>query len=565
MNNPSTLRHSAAHLLGHAVLELFPDTLLTIGPATKDGFFYDFLPTHNFKEEDLALIEERMHLLAKKNIPITHEQISKERAREIYKNNPFKLELIDGIPGDTVGLATQGDFHDLCKGGHVASTGDIQHFKLESISGSYWRADKTKQVLQRISGVAFFTQQDLDAYLQRKEDALKYDHRRIGKQLDLFSFHEESPGSVFFHNKGMIIRNIMISYLRTLLEKADYQEILTPILLNANLWKQSGHYTHYKNNMYTCIIEDEEFAIKPMNCPGSILIYRERPHSYRELPLRLAEFGLDHRYELSGVLHGLMRVRSFTQDDAHIYCTIDQIEQEIVAMTSMTFAIYKKFGFDDVAVYVTTRPEGSMGNDKQWAQAIGALKNALDSMKVNYSIKEGEGAFYGPKIEFHIKDSMGRSWQCGTIQVDFVQPENFDLSYITSAGTKERPVMLHRAMYGSIERFFAIFLEHHKGNIPFWIAPVQIKILTITDAQKEYAGELLAVLKAAGFRAELDSSSDQISGQIKVAQLEKIPWMLVIGKKEVEQKTITLRYLDGKQEFGLSLEALMAKAQEARA
>ncbi len=560
-NDLSILRHSAAHLLGHAVIELFPHTQLTIGPATKDGFFYDFLPHHNFKEEDLAPIEARMHELVKKNLPIEHKQISKEDARALYKNNPFKLELINEIPGDTVGLATQGDFYDLCKGGHVASTGLIKAFKLESISGSYWRADKTKQPLQRISGIAFFTQQDLDAYLQRKEDALKYDHRRLGKQLDLFSFHDESPGSAFFHNKGMIIRNIMISYLRDLLQKADYQEILTPVLLNASLWKQSGHYTHYKNNMYTCIIEDEEFAIKPMNCPGSILIYRERPHSYRELPLRLAEFGLDHRYELSGVLHGLMRVRSFTQDDAHIYCSVSQIEQEIINMATMTFQVYKKFGFTDVAVYVTTRPEGSMGNEAQWETATTALKKALDTMKVPYTVKEGEGAFYGPKIEFHIKDSMDRSWQCGTIQVDFVQPENFDLTFITSEGTKERPVMIHRAIYGSLERFFAIFLEHHKGNIPFWIAPVQARILTITDAQKEYARDLMMKLKEHGLRAELDTSSDQISGQIKTAQIERIPWMLVIGKKEVEQNTITLRHLDGKQEFGLTLDALVARAQ----
>jgi threonyl-tRNA synthetase len=558
----SILRHSAAHLLAHAVSELFPKTKLTIGPATKDGFFYDFLPEHNFKEEDLPILEARMHILSKKNIPIEHKSISKEKARELYKDNPFKLELIDGIPGDEVGLAVQGDFYDLCKGGHVASTGDIQFFKIESISGSYWRADRNNQPLQRISGTAFFSQEEMDDYFRHKEELLKYDHRRIGKQLNLFSFHDESPGSVFYHHKGMIIRNIMMSYMRSLLHNADYQEILTPILLNAQLWKQSGHYAHYKNNMYICHVEDGEFAVKPMNCPGAILVYKERPRSYRELPLRLSEFGLDHRYELSGVLHGLMRVRSFTQDDAHVFCTLDQMEQEIVNRIELAMTVYKKFGFDDITVFVATRPPSSMGTDEQWNKAIAALKNALDRLHIKYGIKEGEGAFYGPKIEFHIKDSMGRSWQCGTDQVDFCQPENFDLSYVTSTG-KERPVMLHRATYGSLERFLGILLEHHKGNLPFWIAPIQARVLTITDAQKEYAQNVLHALKAAGLRAELDDSSDQISGQIKSAQLDKIPWMLVIGKKEVEQDTVTLRYLDGRQEFGVTVAQLLQKAQEA--
>lgn len=558
----SILRHSAAHLLAHAISELFPKTQLTIGPATKDGFFYDCLPEQNFKEDDLPILEARMRILSEKNIPITHTNIPKQKARELYKNNPFKLELIDGIPGDEVGLAQQGDFYDLCKGGHVASTGDIKYFKLESISGSYWRAERTNQALQRISGTAFFTQQELDNYAQHKEDLLKYDHRRIGKQLDLFSFHEESPGSVFFHNKGTIIRNLMISYLRGLLEEAGYQEIITPVLLNADLWKKSGHYTHYKNNMYTCEVEDEQYALKPMNCPGSILLYNERPHSYRELPLRLAEFGLDHRYELSGVLHGLMRLRSFTQDDAHIYCTTQQMEQEIINMVNITKAVYTKFGFNILNVYVATQPTDSMGTKEQWTQATKALTDALKTINLPYDIKEGEGAFYGPKIEFHIKDSMGRSWQCGTIQVDFNQPENFDLTYVTSAGTKERPVMIHRAIYGSLERFLGIVLEHHKGHLPFWLAPIQIKILTITDAQKDHARSLMQHLKDAALRVTIDESSDPLAGQIKTAQLEQVPWMLVIGKKEIENNTVTLRHNNGKQEFGISLEDIIARAQQ---
>ncbi len=558
----SVLRHSAAHLLAHAVTELFPKTKLTIGPATKDGFFYDFLPEHNFKEDDLAAIQARMRIIADKNLPIEHKEISKDEARKLYKDNPFKLELIDNIPGDTVGLAIQGDFYDLCRGGHVASTGDIKHFKLEAISGSYWRADRNNQALQRISGTAFFTAHDLTTYEQRIEQALLYDHRKLGKQLDLFSFHDESVGSAFFHNKGKIVINQMISYLRGLLEQADYQEVTTPIIMNADLWKRSGHYAHYKNNMYICTIEDEEYAVKPMNCPGSILIYSERPRSYRELPMRLAEFGICHRYELSGVLHGLMRVRSFTMDDAHIYCTIDQMEQEILTTINITKTLYKKFGFDTLNVYISTRPASSMGTDEQWERATDTLKKALDKAHVPYAIKEGEGAFYGPKIEFHIQDSMERSWQCGTIQVDFNQPENFDLTYVTSAGTKERPVMIHRAIYGSIERFLAILLEHTKGHLPFWVAPVQIKILTITDAQKEYAVELARKLKSHGLRVALDDSNDQISAQIKTAQLEKVPWMLVIGKKEVENNTITLRHNDGKQEFGLSFEQVLDKAHE---
>ncbi|HZW61591.1 MAG TPA: threonine--tRNA ligase [Candidatus Babeliales bacterium] len=558
----SVLRHSAAHLLAHAVMELFPKTKLTIGPATKDGFFYDLLPEqgHNFKEEDLPKIDAHMREISAKNYPITHKNISKDEARKLFKDNPFKLELIDTIPGDIVGLAEQGNFYDLCKGGHVASTGDIKYFKLEAISGSYWRADRNNQALQRISGTAFFTAQDLASYEKRIEEALMYDHRKLGKQMELFSFHDESVGSVFFHNKGKKVVNTMIAYLRSLLEKANYQEISTPIILDVSLWKRSGHYAHYKDNMYFTNVDNEHYALKPMNCPGSILVYSERPHSYRELPLRLAEFGINHRYELSGVLHGLMRVRSFTMDDAHIYCTVDQMEQEILTTITMAQTVYKKFGFEKVSVYISTRPASSMGTDEQWNKATDALKSALDKAGVSYGIKEGEGAFYGPKIEFHIHDSMERSWQCGTIQVDFNFPANFDLTYITSAGTKEQPVMLHRAIYGSIERFLAILLEHHKGHLPFWVAPIQMRVLTITDAQKEYAKELVNKLKAQGLRAELDESSDQISQQIKVAQLERIPWMLVIGKKEVEQNTITLRHNDGKQEFGLHFDQLLEKA-----
>jgi threonyl-tRNA synthetase len=557
-----TLRHSAAHLLGHAVSELYPDTKLTIGPATEEGFFYDFLPTQNFKEEDLGPIEIRMRELAQKNFPLEHTQISKEEARRIFKNNPFKLELIEQIPGDTVGLSRQGDFVDLCRGGHVAKTGDIKYFKLLGISGAYWRADRNNQALQRITGTAFFTAKELEDFERLRLEVQTYDHRRLGKQLDLFSFHDEGVGFPFFHPKGKTILLSMVHYLRKELEKEGYLEIQTPIILSDELWHQSGHWDFYKDKMYFCRIEEEEknLAVKPMNCPGAILIFRERPRSFRELPLRLSEFGLVHRYELSGVLHGLLRVRAFTIDDAHIFCTADQIEQEILNTINLTFRVLKKYGFEKVKVALSTKPETAMGDDALWEKAIAALKNALNLAQVPYTLQEGEGAFYGPKIEFKFVDAMHREWQGGTIQLDFCQPANFDLSYVASGGSKERPVMIHRAIYGSLERFFAVMLEHYKGNLPFWLAPVQVKILTITDAQKEYAKGILQALQEKGIRAEMDHSSDQISAKIKNAQLERVPWMLVIGNKEVESNAVTLRYQDGKQEPGLALPHVLEKA-----
>lgn len=555
------LRHSAAHLLAHAVHELYPDTLLTIGPATETGFFYDILPTTNFKEEDLEPIAARMKEIADRNLALTHETMSKEKARELYKNNPFKRELIDGIPGDTVGIARQGNFYDLCKGGHVASTGELKNFVLLGISGSYWRADRNGQALQRIAGTVFPTAKELRTYLQRREDALKYDHRKLGLQQELFSFHEEGPGFAFFHPKGTIVLNKLKEFIQKKLELLDYKEIKTPCLLSDDLWKRSGHYQHYKDNMYFCTIDEKSYAIKPMNCPGSILIYQERPHSYRELPLKLAEFGLVHRYELSGVLHGLLRVRSFTQDDGHIYCTPEQIEDVVYETIKLTYDVLNAFDFEKISVAVSTKPDNAMGSDALWDKATHALEQGLKRANIEYIIQEGEGAFYGPKIEFQILDSMDRSWQCSTIQVDFFQPENFDLSYITNEGIKARPVMIHRAIYGSFERFFAILLEHYKGKLPFWLAPVQIKMLTITDEHKTYAHSIEQALKQHGLRVAFDDSSDQISGKIKRAQTEQIPWMLVIGQKEVENSTITLRHRDGKQEFGLTLEAVLEKAK----
>lgn len=556
------IRHSAAHLLAHAVMELYPDTQLTIGPATQEGFFYDFLPKTNFKEEDLPLITERMNEIVARNVPLTHREIPKEEARKLYKHNPFKLELIEQIPGDTVGLAQQGDFYDLCKGGHVQSTGELKNFKLLHISGSYWRADRNNQQLQRITGTAFKTAKELRAYEQRIEDAQKYDHRKLGKQLDLFSFHEEGPGFPFFHEHGKLIFEMLKDTLRKDLHRYGYKEISTPIMLSVDLWKQSGHFEFYKDNMFFSQIEKKDYAIRPMNCPGSIIIYKERPRSYRELPLRLAEFGLVHRNELSGVLHGLFRARSFTIDDAHIFCTPDQLEQEIVQTIELILNTYKKFGFDKIQVFVSTKPQNALGSDEYWQKATDALINALELKKVPYGIQAGEGAFYGPKIEFHIEDSMGRTWQCSTIQIDYFQPQQFELAYIAPSGHKEQPIIIHRAIYGSLERFIGVLIEHFKGNLPFWLAPVQVKILTITDEQKAYATQILHTLQGHNIRTCLDESSDPISGKIKNAQLEKVPWMLVIGAKEAEQQTVTLRCRDGKQEFGLSITDIIGKAKD---
>lgn len=553
----NALRHSAAHLLAHAMQELHPSALLTIGPATQEGFFYDFLPTQNITLDDLPALETRMRELSQKNIPITHEQISKQEARTIYANNPFKLELIDGIPGDTVGLAKQGDFIDLCKGGHVSSTGVIKYFKLLGLSGSYWRADKNNQQLQRITGTAFFTQQELDAFEQQRINAALYDHRRIGKELDLFSFQDEGVGFPFFHPKGKKIITLLIDYMRTLLDAYDYQEISTPIMLSQSLWEQSGHYDHYRDNMYFCCMENKSYAVKPMNCPGAILVYRNRPHSYRELPLRLAEFGLVHRYELSGVLHGLFRVRAFTQDDGHIFCTPDQIEQEVHNTITCINTVMSRFGFTDMRIFLSTKPKNAMGDDSLWQKATNALHQALQSSGSDYRVQEGEGAFYGPKIEFHIRDSLGRSWQCGTIQVDFFMPMNFDLSYISSQGIKERPVMIHRAVYGSMERFLGILLEHFKGHLPIWLSPLQVAILTITDDQKLYAADVLKTIKSYNIRAIMDETTDPIAGKIKSAQQNHVPLMLIIGKKEVQNQTVSLRLADGTQELGLSLSSVI--------
>ncbi len=555
MYSDEQLRHSAAHLLAHAISELYPGTIFTIGPATETGFFYDMLPGEkNFKEEDVPLISGRMKEIVERDLPLTHYEVSLEKARSLFANNRFKLEIIENqIIGSTAGIAQQGDFIDLCKGGHVPSTGHLKHFILTGISGSYWRGDRSGQPLQRISGIIFRTQEALENHLKQREEAELYDHRKLGKEMDLFSFHLEGPGFPFFHPKGMSVINSLTDYMRKLTYQAGYQEIKTPMMLHSDLWKRSGHDAHYKQNMYFSQIDEQEFAIKPMNCPGAFLTFDTRPRSYRELPLRLSEFGHVHRHELSGVLHGLTRVRAFTQDDAHIFCTHEQIEGEIANILLLIDQMLAKTGFLDFDISISTRPQGAPGSNENWENATNALESALKKQGKTYDIKHGEGAFYGPKIEIGIKDSLQRRWQCGTIQVDFLNPENFDLTYVNAQGNKERPVIIHQAMYGSLERFFAIMLEHHKGNLPSWAAPIQARILPITDAQAPYATSLLHTLKQAHIRCEVDISSDPLNAKIQRAQIEKVPFMIIIGNKEMQSNKVSLRKRDGKQVLGIDL------------
>ncbi len=556
------LRHSAAHLVAQAVMELFPKTQLTIGPATKDGFFYDMLPQENFKEADLEIITARMKELVAKNYPITHEEISKEEARKIYKDNPFKLELIEGIPGEMVGFSKQGNFYDLCRGGHVASTGVLGNFMLTGLSGSYWRADQKNAALQRISGTAFETKEELENHIKQKELAALYDHRKLGKEMDLFSFQEEGTGFPFYHPKGAFIINRLKDFIRTIWQTHGYQEIITPSVLDVSLWKQSGHYVHYHKHMYFCCIEEKEYAVKPMNCPGSILVYKQNLHSYRELPLRLAEFGHVHRFELSGVLHGMFRTRAFTIDDTHMYCAPEQLEAQIISSVETIDKVLTTFGFKQIHYAISTKPENAIGSDELWDTAINALKNGLTKAGKVFEIYEGEGAFYGPKIEVTIFDSMSRAWQCSTAQVDFFMPQNFDIYYINNKGEKQQPVIVHQALLGSLERFFGILLEDCKGHFPFWLCPTQIKIIPITEKQLGYASEIENKLKEHNLRVQIDESSEPLSAKIKVAQMERIPWMLVLGQKEMDNNTITLRHVDGKQEFGLTLDQVVTKASE---
>ncbi len=535
-------RHSSSHLMAQAIKELYPDAKLAIGPAIEDGFYYDIDLPESLSPEDLKKIEKKMKEIVKRNYPIERIEMSIDEAKEFYKkeDNPYKLEILEDIEDDMVSFYKQGDFMDLCRGPHLPSTGKIKAFKLLSIAGAYWRGDEKNKMLQRIYGTSFPTREELDEYIKRIEEAKKRDHRKIGREMDLFSLHEEGPGFPFFHPKGMVLWNTLLDFWRKEHEKAGYVEIKTPIILNKELWVRSGHWDHYRENMYFTEIDGKEYAIKPMNCPGGMLVYKSSLHSYRELPIRMAEIGLVHRHELSGVLHGLMRVRAFNQDDAHIYMTPDQIKDEIKGVITLADKIYNIFGFD-YHVELSTKPENAMGSDEIWERATNALREALEDLGKEYKINEGDGAFYGPKIDFHLKDSIGRTWQCGTIQLDFMMPERFDLTYINEKGEKVRPVMLHRTIYGSIERFMGILIEHYAGIFPVWLAPEQIRILPVTTRNNEYAQKVLDRLLAERFRATIKIENEKIGAKIRDAELARVPYMIIIGDREEEANTISVR------------------------
>ncbi len=536
-------RHSTSHVLAQAVKRLFPNTKLGIGPAITDGYYYDFDVLENFTPEDLEKIEKEMEKIIKEDHAFVRSEVPRQEAIEFFEKagEPYKVELVRDLPEDAqISFYKQGDFIDLCAGPHVPSTGKIKAVKLMSLAGAYWRGSEKNKMLQRVYGTSFPKKSLLEEHLFRLEEAKKRDHRKLGMELDLFSIQEEGPGFPFFHPKGMVVRNELEKFWREQHDQAGYLEIRTPIILNRSLWEQSGHWDNYKENMYFTSIDETDFAVKPMNCPGSILIYRSKLHSYRDFPIRLAELGLVHRHELSGALHGLMRVRCFTQDDAHIFMLPGQIKEEIIKVIDLIDNFYKVFGFE-YHVELSTKPEKAMGSDEIWEQATEALKDALVARGMDFKINEGDGAFYGPKIDFHLRDCLGRTWQCGTIQLDFLMPEKFDLTYVGEDGQKHRPVMIHRVVFGSIERFIGILIEHFAGALPIWLAPVQVKVLTVTDRGIDYSNQLAARLKQRGVRVEVDARNEKIGYKIREAQVEKIPYMLVVGDKEVQEGTIAVR------------------------
>lgn len=538
--------HTSAHIMALAVKRLFPDVKFAIGPAIDDGFYYDFDTEHRFTPEDLEKIEKEMEKIVKENYELERIVVPREEALEYFRNKGevYKVELIEDLPEDEeISFYKLGEFTDLCAGPHLLNTKKVKAIKLLSIAGAYWRGDEKNKMLQRIYGITFEKKKDLDEYLERLEEAKKRDHRKLGKELDLFSIHEEGPGFPFFHPKGMIIRNILEDFWKKEHVKRGYGEIKTPIILSEDLWHQSGHWDHYKENMYFTEIDEKGYAIKPMNCPGAILIYKSGLHSYRDLPLRWAELGLVHRHELSGALHGLMRVRSFTQDDAHIFCLPSQVKDEIKKVIDLADYVYSIFGFK-YHVELSTRPEKSMGTDEQWEMATNGLREALEEKGMDYKINEGDGAFYGPKIDFHLQDAIGRTWQCGTIQLDFQMPERFDLLYVDKDNEKKRPVMIHRTILGSIERFLGILIEHFAGKFPVWIAPVQAIVLPISDKFNDYAYEIKKEMEQKGLRVEVDDRAEKIGYKIREARLQRIPYMLVVGEKEVENRLVSVNKRD---------------------
>ena len=538
-----TLRHTASHILAQAVKRLWPEAKLAIGPAIDKGFYYDIDMEHTLTPEDLGKIEKEMSRIVKENLPITKSVMPRQEAIEFFKskNEDYKVELIEDLPEDAViSCYAQGDFIDLCAGPHVASTGKVKAFKLQSIAGAYWRGDEKNKMLQRIYGTAFEKKEELDAYLHLLEEAAKRDHRKLGKELGLFVIKEEGPGFPFFLPKGMALRNELENFWREVHHEFDYEEIRTPIILNKQLWETSGHWFHYRENMYTTIIDDEEYAIKPMNCPGGILVYQNEMHSYRDFPLRYAELGLVHRHELSGALHGLFRVRAFTQDDAHVFMLPDQMQSELMKVIELFDRIYSQFGLK-YHVELSTKPDNAMGDDAIWEAATEALRNAIEAKGIPYVINPGDGAFYGPKLDYHIEDSLGRTWQCGTIQLDMNLPERFQIEYVGEDGQKHRPIMIHRACFGSMERFIGILTEHYAGAFPTWMAPVQVKVLPISEKHVEYANQLAKQMRHDYVRVEVDDRNEKIGYKIRQAQMEKVPYMLVVGDKEMEDNSVNVR------------------------
>ena len=540
------IRHTASHVLAQAVKRLYPETKLAIGPAIDDGFYYDFDREGGFTPEDLEKLEAEMKKIIKENIPLKPFVLPRDEAIKLMqeKGEPYKVELIEDLPEEeTISFYQQGDFTDLCAGPHIMYTKGVKAFKLTSIAGAYWRGSEKNKMLTRIYGTAFANKEDLENYLTMLEEAKKRDHRKLGKELGLFMFTEEGPGFPFFLPKGMTLKNTLIDYWREIHLRENYQEVSTPVILSRKVWETSGHWDHYKDNMYTTVIDEEDYAIKPMNCPGGMLVYKSQPRSYRDLPLRVGELGLVHRHEKSGQLHGLMRVRCFTQDDAHIFMTQEQITEEIKNVTRLINEVYTLFGFE-YFVELSTRPEDSMGSDEDWELATNGLRNALEEMGLDYIVNEGDGAFYGPKIDFHLRDSIGRTWQCGTIQLDFQLPQRFEAEYVAEDGTKKRPIMIHRVCFGSIERFIGILIEHFAGKFPVWLAPVQVKVIPVSEKSMEYATGVYEKLRAAGIRTELDHKDEKVGYKIRQAQLEKVPFMLVLGEKEAAEGAITVRSRD---------------------
>jgi len=563
------LRHSTAHLMAQAVQSLFPGTQVTIGPTIEDGFYYDFKRDKSFTPEEIEKIEARMRDLAAQDLKVTREEMSQEKAVELFRRmgEEYKVAILREIPEEVVSLYRQGDWVDLCRGPHVPSTGIIRAFKLTRVAGAYWRGDEKNEMLQRIYGTSWPTEEALREHLRLLEEAKKRDHRKLGRELDLFSFHPFAPASPFFHPKGAFVYNELVAYMRRLYLRYGYQEVITPQIFDVELWRRSGHYDHFREHMYFTHIEEREFGVKPMNCPGHTFIYASKKRSYRDLPLRYADFGRLHRFEKSGVTAGLTRVRSFSQDDAHIFCAPDQIEAEMAALLKMLREVYRTFQFNEMQVKLSTRPDHFIGSLEVWQRAEESLAQSLKQEGIDYQVNPGEGAFYGPKIDFVVLDALRRGWQLATIQLDFSMPERFDLTYVTPSGTEARPVMIHRAILGSIERFMGILIEHCAGALPLWLAPVQIKVMTVTDQQKEYVQKVVEELKAKGWRAELDGRNEKLSYKIREAQVEKVPYAVVIGDREVGDQTVSPRRRGGETLKPMAVRdfAEMLKAEVAQA